>query len=158
MLGIKRIGVDDNFFELGGHSILVTQLVSRLRSAFRLDLPLRSIFETPTVSGLSKSIETLMKAGSGTALPPITKEDRSQELPLSFAQQRLWFIDQLEPDSPYYNIPVAFRLTGRLDTKALERTLNEILRRHEVLRTVFVTANGQPRQVIRDAQTLELRG
>jgi amino acid adenylation domain-containing protein len=157
VLGLKRIGVDNNFFQLGGHSILVTQLVSRLRSAFRLDLPLRSIFETPTVSELSKTIETLMRAGSGTGLPPITKADRSQELPLSFAQQRLWFIDQLEPGSPNYNIPIAFRLTGRLDTEALEQTLNEILRRHEVLRTVFVTANGQPRQVIRDAQTLELR-
>ena len=148
VLGVERVGIHDDFFHLGGHSLLATQVVSRLREAFQVDLPLRGIFELPTVAGLAENIELAMRAGHKLTTPPILPAPRDGELPLSFAQQRLWFIDQLDPGNSAYNFPAAVRLTGPLDLAALQKSLNEIVKRHEVLRTTFVTVEGRPVQVI----------
>jgi amino acid adenylation domain-containing protein/FkbM family methyltransferase len=155
-LGVAEVGVNDNFFNLGGHSLLVTRLVSRIREAFKVELSLGSVFEKPTLADLAQQIEAAMRATQGMAIAPIERVSRDRNLPLSFAQQRLWFIDQLERNSPFYNIPIAFRLTGQLNVAALEGTLNEIVRRHEVLRTSFVAFDGEPVQVISDAQPISL--
>ncbi|HEY2740522.1 MAG TPA: condensation domain-containing protein, partial [Thermoanaerobaculia bacterium] len=149
-----RVGADSNFFELGGHSLLATRVASRLRSAFGVELPLRDLFEAPTVAGLAARIEiTLRTPRSGTAspAPPLVPVPREGPLPLSFAQQRLWFIDQLEPGSPLYNLPVALGVEGPLDADVLARALGEIARRHEALRTLFVEQEGAPVQVIQPA-------
>jgi amino acid adenylation domain-containing protein len=148
VLKLPRVGVDDNFFESGGHSLLATQLMSRVRRVFRVELPLRLLFERPTPAALAESIEAGMRAGATPAAPPITPVERAGTLPLSFAQQRLWFLDKLEPGSPFYNLPAALRLDGVPDETALERSLNEIVRRHEVLRTNFHLVGGEPRQVV----------
>ena len=145
VLGLKEVGIHDNFFELGGHSLLATQVMSRLRNTFQTDIPLRRLFETPTIAGLAGN--TLIQGKNQPGLP-IVHLSLSEGLPLSFAQQRLWFLDQLQPGSSAYNIFSAFRLTGRLNVTAIEESLGEILRRHEVLRTTFVTENDQPVQRI----------
>ncbi|MDZ7269872.1 MAG: amino acid adenylation domain-containing protein [candidate division KSB1 bacterium] len=156
VLRVGKVGAFDNFFDLGGHSLLATQVVSRVRDVLRVELPLRDIFEFPTLAGLAEKIE-ILSAAQGVEAPPIRPVPRTPELPLSFAQQRLWFLDQLEPNSPFYNIPEAVRLTGGLEAALLEKSLNEIVRRHEVLRTTFVTLDGKPRQVIAPALTIPLK-
>ena len=156
ILNVERIGIHDNFFHLGGHSLLATQVVSRLREAFQVDLPLRRIFELPTVAGLAESIELSRQAGLKLAAPPILPVPRDGNLPLSFAQQRLGFIDQLDPGNSVYNFPAAVRLTGPLDLTALQQSLNEIVKRHEVLRTTFVTVDGRPAQVIAQTSAVTL--
>ena len=150
-LGIERVGVEDNFFELGGHSLLATRIISRIRDAFDVELPLRAMFESPTVEGLAANLEAALRSETaGANAPPLRVAGRDRLLPLSFAQERLWFLHQLEPQSAFYNVPVAVRLRGQLDRRALARTFTEIIRRHEVLRTVFTQADGQPVQVIHD--------
>jgi amino acid adenylation domain-containing protein/non-ribosomal peptide synthase protein (TIGR01720 family) len=156
VLGLGRVGVEENFFDLGGHSLLATQLVSRVREVFRIELPLRKLFEHPTVEGLAVAVGAELSAGAGLEAPPIRPVPRDGALPLSFSQQRLWFLDQLEPGSDLYNSPVAVRLRGRLDVGALERTLTEIVRRHEVLRTNFHEQNGRAVQLIREAEPVQL--
>ena len=148
ILGLERVGVHDNFFDLGGHSLLATQVISRLRDTLRVELPLRRFFETPTVAGLAESIEIDRGQGQVLQLQPLLPVSRDGELQLSFAQQRLWILDQLEPDTSTYNILAAMRLTGPLDVAALEQSLGEIIRRHEALRTTFTTIEGLPVQVI----------
>ncbi len=148
VLALDRVGVNESFFELGGHSLLATQLMSRVRAAFQVDLPLRVLFEEPTVEGLAARVESALRAGHGVEAPPVRPVPRDGDLPLSFPQQRFWFLHQVEPDSPAYNSPKAVRLAGRLDAAALERTLGEVLRRHEVLRTTFPSVDGEPRQLI----------
>lgn len=148
VLGVERVGVRDDFFGLGGHSLLATQVISRMRETLRVDLPLRNIFEAPTVEALAERVEISRRAEAGTQAPPIKPISRDKELPLSFAQQRLWFLDQLEPGSPFYNIPEAVRLVGPLDAGTLSRSLDEVVRRHEALRTTFNTVDGKPIQVI----------
>ncbi|MES2940846.1 MAG: amino acid adenylation domain-containing protein [Pseudomonadota bacterium] len=154
ILKLERIGIHDNFFHLGGHSLLAMQLVSRTRSDLGADLPLRALFEAPTLEQLAQWLETAGRAQAD--MPPIERVDRGQPMPLSFAQQRLWFIDQLEQGSSFYNIPAAVRLVGQLDVEAFRRTLNEVVRRHEVLRTTFQTVEGSPVQVIAEQLDLEL--
>lgn len=148
VLSKKVVGIHDNFFDLGGHSLLATQLISRVREAFAIDLPLRAIFESPTILTLAEQVEIAQRAGAVTTAPPLLPVPRTAEMPLSFAQQRLWFLDQLEPGSPFYNIPEALRLTGKLDTAVLERALNEVVRRHEILRTIFPMTDGRAYQNI----------
>ncbi len=156
LLGIDEIGIHDNFFELGGHSLLGTQIVARLRAAFQIDLSMRSLFEGPTVAQLAEQIERVQAApvvgaadrSSALTPPPIQPAGRDRPLPLSFAQQRLWFLNQLEPDSAFYNIPTALWLIGELSRPALEQSFAEIVRRHEALRTTFSIVEGTPVQVI----------
>ncbi len=148
LLAIDRIGVHDNFFELGGHSLFATQLLARVRDTFAVEPTLRDFLERPTVAGLAQLVDREMAAGTGLLAPPIVRVSRDGRLPASFAQQRLWFLDQLEPGSASYNIPTAVRLEGELDVPSLERALNEVVRRHEVLRTSFASEDGVPYQVI----------
>src|SRR5262249_36959184 len=148
VLGKERIGIHDNFFEIGGHSLLATQVVSRVRNTFGVEIGVGSIFEDATVESLASRIEKSMKAGEKDGAPPLTRAKRVKRLPLSFAQQRLWFLDQLTPNDPFYNLPGAVRLEGTLDLDALERSVNEIVRRHEVLRTRIEIEEGEPVQVL----------
>ena len=156
VLGLSRVGIHEVFFEIGGHSLLATQLVSRVREAFGLELPLRNVFEFPTVAALAEQIDKLRLTATAPQAPPVKPVARDQALPLSFAQQRLWFLEQLEPGSAAYNIPDAFRLSGLLDVAVLARCLNEIIRRHEILRTTFHTTGGKPVQVIAPELTLQM--
>ncbi|MCP4658992.1 MAG: amino acid adenylation domain-containing protein, partial [bacterium] len=146
--GRERVGVDDNFFELGGHSLLATQVVSRIRESFELDLSLRTFFESPTVAETASLIEENRIAGLETAVPAIPRCPAAGPAELSFAQQRLWFLEQWEPATPIYNIPAAVRLEGVLHADALERSLNQVVRRHEALRTTFSSEDGRPLQVV----------
>ncbi|HLL71284.1 MAG TPA: amino acid adenylation domain-containing protein, partial [Pyrinomonadaceae bacterium] len=146
----------DNFFELGGHSLLATQVMSRLRESFQLELPLRALFESPTVAELARRVESAGESHGAGVAPEIKPVAREENLPLSFAQQRLWFLDQLVPDSPFYNLPLAVRLEGQLNHEALEQALSEIARRHEALRTSFLAIEGQPVQVVSPAHEIEM--
>jgi amino acid adenylation domain-containing protein len=156
LLNVERIGVLDNFFELGGHSLLAARVASRIREVFGVDLPLRRLLESPTIADLAASIETARQTSGALRIPPIEPAPRHEHLPLSFAQQRLWFIDQLESGGVAYNIPIIVRLTGTLNTPALHQSFTEILRRHEVLRTSFALVNGSPAQVIAPARQIRL--
>ena len=148
ILKVEQVGIYDNFFEIGGHSLLATQLVSRIRSLFKIELPLRSLFGAATVAELAHLIGQLQQQNLTLTVPPILPRTKDTELPLSFAQQRLWFLDQLQPNSALYNIPMVLHFRGNLNQKALEQSLLEICNRHEVLRTNFVTIDGQPTQII----------
>ncbi|HEV7519269.1 MAG TPA: amino acid adenylation domain-containing protein, partial [Thermoanaerobaculia bacterium] len=156
VLGRERIGVHDDFFGLGGHSLLATRLISRVRERFQVELPLRRLFAAPTVAGLAAAVATTTAVSSVLeialpAIPPLSPALRGGPLPLSFSQERLWFLDQLDPGSAAYNIPVALKLCGRLDPAVLAASLQEIVRRHESLRTTFATiegGEGVPAQVI----------
>ena len=147
LLGVERIGVDDHFFELGGHSLLATRLVARIRRLFGVELPLKRLFEQPTVAGLARAIARARPGDGPPPAPPLKAGPRPPEVPLSFGQERLWFLDRLEPGSPAYNMASAWRLTGVLDAGALDRSLSEIWRRHQVLRSRFPAFDGEPRQV-----------
>ncbi|ASS75246.1 hypothetical protein CIG75_09795 [Tumebacillus algifaecis] len=157
ILKAERVGADDHFFELGGHSLLAAQVVARLNEAFGISIPLRTLFEAPAVADLAARIGELQGTAEGkSTLPEITKASREEPLPLSFAQQRLWVIDRVLPGSAAYNIPMALRLQGHVNTAALERTINEIITRHEALRTTFNEQDGQPIQVIAEPIWQEL--
>jgi amino acid adenylation domain-containing protein len=151
-----RVDVHDRFADLGGHSLLAIQIMARVAEAFQTHVPLRAIFEAPTVAGLAERVEEAMREGDGLQAPPITPAPRDGDLPLSFSQERLWFLAQLEPDSAAYNVPLGMRLVGHLDAQALEQALGELARRHEVLRTTFTAVLGKPVQVVHDAIDLPL--
>ncbi|MEN2383501.1 MAG: amino acid adenylation domain-containing protein [Gloeotrichia echinulata DVL01] len=151
VLKLELVGIHDNFFTFGGHSLLATQLVSRIRTNFKVELPLRSLFAAPTVAELSPHIQRLQQQELELTSPPILPRAENAELPLSYAQQRLWFLDQLQPNSALYNIPITLRLVGNLNQAALEQSLEEIIHRHEALRTNFITVDGKPLQIIQTA-------
>jgi len=157
VLRLERVGITDDFFELGGHSLNATQVASRVRDAFHVEMPLRTMFESPTIKALAEAISALQRAeATGEAPPPISRVPRDQDLPLSFAQQRLWFLDQLEPGNALYNVPRTWRLTGKLDVAALQKALNGLLERHEILRTTYQTSGDHPIQVISPGEFVEL--
>jgi amino acid adenylation domain-containing protein len=147
---LKRDGIcaHDNFFTLGGHSLLATQVISRLRRELGISVPVQLLFEAPTLAGFALAVQARMVGKAVPPLAPCVVMPRSDEVPLSFAQQRLWFLDRLEPDGFTYNVPVFLRLEGALRVDLLERSLHEIVRRHEVLRTRFVEADGKVAQVV----------
>jgi amino acid adenylation domain-containing protein len=175
VLGVDRVGMHDNFFALGGHSLLATQVVSRILATLEVRLPLRTIFEAATVADLAALVTSargsqtflpapaeraelelrlLRRAESGA--PGIARRAGSGPAPLSFAQQRLWFLEQLYPGTPLHNISRAIRLSGALDAEALQRTLDAIAARHEALRTTIVTTNGTPMQVVTAASRVPI--
>lgn len=158
VLDIESVGIHDNFFELGGHSLLAAQTVTRIRDTLAIELPIRSLFETPTIAALAIVIEPRCQGKSVPALPPIRPLPRQgQPFPMSFAQQRLWVLDQLDPGSALYNIPAAVRLQGQLNLFALQQSFQSLVQRHEALRTTFDQREGQPVQMIASiASTAEL--
>jgi len=149
LLGIDRIGTQDNFFQLGGHSLLAAQVLSRLRQKFGVAPPLRALFEAPTIAGIAKRVEALGGGDAAPARPRIEPVPRDRPAPLSFAQQRLWFFAQIEPDSPVYHIPL-LRPLANIDVAAFERALATVRQRHESLRTVFASRGGEPCQIVVD--------
>jgi amino acid adenylation domain-containing protein/FkbM family methyltransferase len=156
VLNLGKVGIEENFFDIGGHSLMATQVISRVKAAFDVELPLQALFEAPTLGGLAEKVESALKEGHKTTAPPVNRVERGERMPLSYAQQRLWFIDQFEPGNAIYNIPGAMRLEGMLNLEILERVINEIIRRHEVLRTRFEVDAGEPAQVIDEWQPRRL--
>jgi amino acid adenylation domain-containing protein len=148
VLELPEVGLGESFFDLGGHSLLAIRVGSRLRAAFGVELPLRDLFEQPTVEGHAGRVEEALRQAGQAPAPPIVRAPRDRPLPLSFAQQRLWFLDQMEPGGTAYNIPFAVRLDGPLRIGLLREVFAEIVRRHEALRTRFDPRSGDPVQVI----------
>jgi amino acid adenylation domain-containing protein len=143
VLVLDRVSVFDDFFALGGHSLLATQLASRLRNAFGIDVPLRALFESPTIAGQAETIEALRRSGGALDTPTIEPSPRDGAVPASFAQQALWFLDQLDPGRPTFNVSAAVRVQGDLDVDALDHAFSEIVRRHDVLRASFAAVDGE---------------
>ncbi len=148
MLGCTQIGIDDNFFELGGHSLVAAQAAARIGRFLEVELPFKDFFEFPSVARLARRIDALREERMALRRPPVERAPRDQPLPLSFGQQRFWFLDQIGHQDVQYNLPLAIGLKGRLDVGSLNRALAEIVQRHEILRTVFAPIDGQPAQVV----------
>ncbi len=152
VLGLPRVGPDDSFFALGGHSLLATRLIARVRTALHAELEVRAVFETPTPAGLAGVLAT----AGGTARPPLVPTRRPDLVPLSGAQQRLWFLHHLEGPSATYNVPLVMRLEGDLDVDALRSALSDVVARHEALRTRFPQRDGVPYQDVLPAGEVDL--
>jgi len=157
VLGQARIGAEDNFFELGGHSLLATQVVSRIRRRMQVEIPLRTLFESPSIRGLARRIAEERERTGQFAEPPIEPASRDRPLPLSFSQRRMWFIQQLEPRGTAYNMPFSTRLKGALSEEALQAALELIIERHEGFRTTFAVVDGEPVQIIAPSAPLQVR-
>ncbi|MEH1835436.1 MAG: condensation domain-containing protein, partial [Nostoc sp.] len=152
VLNLKSVGVEDNFFALGGHSLLVIRMIAQIQQVFGVNIPLRQVFETPTITELASAIASSSNQSfSQLVISPINREGN---LPLSFAQQRLWLLAQLEPDNPSYNVAAALHLSGKLNVTVLRQSFTEIIRRHEVLRTSFPTVDGHGVAVVSSDVTL----
>ncbi|WP_437675105.1 amino acid adenylation domain-containing protein [Sorangium sp. So ce131] len=151
VLGVERVSVEDSFFDLGGHSLLLTQILSRVRRVLDVELPLRALFETPTVAAQARAVEAARRGPASTPAPPLVPGPRGGPLPLSFAQERLWFLAQLEETAASYNVPAAVRLLGPLDVARLERSFAAVVHRHTSLRATFVDEGGRAAVVVRDA-------
>src|SRR5215472_2454440 len=156
VLRLPRVGLEENFFELGGHSLLATQIISRVREALQVDLPLRVLFEAPTAGALAERIEEERQQGTGVQNEPIRRVERNGGLALSYAQQRMWFLEQLAEGSAAYHLAMGLRAMGWLNIGLLEQTWQEVVRRHEVLRTSFPARQGEPVQVIGRAERVRL--
>ncbi len=149
VLGLDKVGIQDNFFELGGHSLRATRAIYRIQSRLQIELPISALFRNPTVAELAHVIEQARGGGHlCTSATAILRVVRKGSIPASYAQRRMWFLHEVERDSPVYNIPYVLRMRGRLDIQALEQALNDLIQRHESLRTTFDVLNGEPVQVI----------
>ena len=148
LLNVQTVGIYCNFFKLGGHSLLATQIVSRIRHHYHLDIPLRTLFENPTIAALSVVIELMDKKKNDPLAPSIAPRSKQTLIPLSFAQQRLWFLDKLLPEKAIYNIPIAIYIKGCLDIGFFEKAFNTVVQRHESLRTYFPVMEGKAFQSI----------
>ncbi|OUS31223.1 hypothetical protein A9Q99_04290 [Gammaproteobacteria bacterium 45_16_T64] len=151
VLGIDNVGATHNFFDIGGHSLLATQAVGRIKSQFSVELPLRDMFEGPTVREIAQLIDAAVASGVQVNVPDLVVVDRNGFLPLSFVQQQLWLLDQLEPGTSAYNMPIALRLKGELDVKILNAAISTIVERHETLRSNFISDGDSPRVIIHEA-------
>src|SRR6185295_9542188 len=156
VLGVEQVGVHDNFFELGGHSLLATQVMARVTQAIGEEVPLRTLFENPTVGGLAANFRRWQSAAGTATLPRIEPVPRDRPLALSYSQLRLWLLDRLAPGNVAYSIPTALRMVGSLAPAILAASLSEIVRRHETLRTTFFLDGDEPVQVIAPARPLPL--
>ena len=151
VLGLSRVGIDDSFFNLGGHSLLASTLMARIRDTFGVEIGIGKLFETPTVSGLVRQL-----SNGKSARLPVKKADRPETVPLSFAQRRLWFLHRLEGPSPTYNIPLVVELSGEIDTRSLEAAINDVVERHETLRTLFPVTSGTAHQYVLDSSEAQV--
>jgi acyl carrier protein len=156
VLQIENLTVHDNFFALGGHSLLAIQIVSRLQEAFNKEVPLRLLFDAPTIAELGQELKTIIRDGRDPELPPIVRAPRDRPLPLTLNQEHLWKLDQVMPGTHFFNMPYVYQLSGNLNVEALGRALAEIIRRHEALRTIFAVKNGRAEQVIKPALDFRL--
>ncbi|RUR73747.1 hypothetical protein PCC6912_55240 [Chlorogloeopsis fritschii PCC 6912] len=156
ILGLSQVGIYDHFLDLGGHSLLATQVISRIRNDMQIELPLRCLFESPTIAELAKCVETLQQKPQNSHTSIIQPVGRDANLPLAFMQEPLWFLDQLVTNHPFYNVPEAFRLNGFVNFTALEQSFQAIINRHETLRTTFKVVNGEPSQVIHPSPSFKL--
>ncbi|QYB02783.1 amino acid adenylation domain-containing protein [Rhodococcus sp. USK10] len=153
VLAVQQVGLDDEFFALGGNSLIATQAAARLGEALNAHVPVRMLFEAPTVEALAEQVSTLLGTGNR---PVLSRRPRPERVPLSPAQQRMWFLSRFDPASPAYNIPLAVRVTGDLNVPALQQALRDVLERHESLRTVFPEHDGEPVQVVLPAERVDL--
>ncbi|EAZ88188.1 non-ribosomal peptide synthetase, partial [Crocosphaera chwakensis] len=156
VLKIENIGINDNFFELGGHSLLATQLVSLVKETLNIEISMSLLFEYPTISQLSKYLNILQKNNNILQLPSITPRQKQDNIPLSFSQQRLWFLHQLNPNNSAYTLSSAFQIKGKLNISALEKSFSEIIKRHEILRTNLVDIGGKSFQYIHQNVNFQL--
>ena len=156
VLGLEAIGIHDNFFDLGGDSLAAMRIIARIRNWLHAEIPFIEFYEAPTISALAALVQRSPQVKPEQQAAPIQPRERAHPIPLSLGQERLWFLEQLEPHAHRYNLIAGFRLQGSLDAVALERAINEIVKRHESLRTVFESADGKPFQVVLDAASINV--
>ncbi|HEY9763710.1 MAG TPA: amino acid adenylation domain-containing protein [Trichocoleus sp.] len=156
VLGLKQVGIHHAFLELGGHSLRAFQVIARIRDRFEIEFPLRCLLESPTIAQLAEQVEAAQHAAQEGAIASIQPVPRDNDLPLSSMQESLWFLEQLMPNHPFYNVPEAFRLQGCLNVAAMQRSFQAIVNRHEAVRTVFRGVSGKPVQLIQPAPEFSL--